>query len=33
MLYIKWWEWDDEKIKANIGLMYDIENFTSKFYK
>ena len=33
MLYIKWWEWDDEKIKANIGLMYDMENFTSKFYK
>ena len=27
LLEIKWWDWDKEKIKRNISLFYDTENF------
>ena len=27
MLYIQWWNWDEEKIKENVELFYDIEAF------
>lgn len=27
LLKIKWWDWDDEKIKANFELFFDIEKF------
>lgn len=35
LLEIKWWEWDDEKIKKNINLFYNrnIYEFVDKFYK
>lgn len=32
LLTIKWWEWDDKKIKANIQFMYDVNVFVEKFY-
>lgn len=28
---LKWWEWDQEKIKANIDLFNNPENFIAKF--
>lgn len=31
LLKIKWWNWDDNKIKENIVLMQDIEKFLRKF--
>lgn len=31
LLKIKWWNWDDKKIKENILLMQDIEKFVEKF--
>lgn len=33
LLYIKWWNWSDDKIKNNLELFYDIEKFVDKFYK
>ena len=33
LLKIKWWNWTDEKIRENINLMYDAEQFVNKFYK
>jgi len=33
LLKIKWWNWTDEKIRENIKLMYDAEQFVNKFYK
>jgi len=29
LLEIKWWDWSIEKIKANIGLLWDIEKLLS----
>ena len=31
LLLIKWWEWDDEKIKTKINMMYDVNSFVKKF--
>jgi len=33
-LEIKWWNWDDEKIKENVSLLCndDIQKFVDKFY-
>lgn len=31
LLKIKWWNWPDEKIKANIDYFYDPEKFVAKF--
>lgn len=31
LLKIQWWNWDDEKIRANIVLMQDIGAFVNKF--
>ena len=31
LLKIKWWNWDDKKIKENIMLMQDIEKFVKTF--
>ena len=31
LLKIKWWNWDDDKIKENIVLMQDAEKFVKKF--
>lgn len=33
LLYIKWWNWSDDKIKNNLELFYDIEKFVDKIYK
>jgi acetyltransferase-like isoleucine patch superfamily enzyme len=35
LLEIKWWNWDDEKIRKNVPLILskDIDSFISKFYK
>ncbi len=33
LLEIKWWNWDEEKIRENYGLMYDIDKFVNTFYK
>lgn len=33
MLKIKWWDWEENKIKENISLFYNIEEFISKHYK
>lgn len=33
LLKIKWWEWEDEKIKENIELFHNIPLFCSKFDK
>lgn len=30
LLKIQWWNWDDEKIRANIELMQDVEAFIEK---
>ena len=32
LLKIKWWDWDDEKIRENIKLMQDANTFVNKFY-
>ena len=32
MQTISWWNWNIEKILENVPLMYDIENFISKYY-
>ena len=34
LLEIKWWNWDDEKIKENVNLLCngDIRSFVDKFY-
>lgn len=32
MLKIKWWDWNDDKIRENIELMQDVETFIDKFY-
>lgn len=31
LLKIKWWNWDDEKIKENLDLFYDTELFVREF--
>lgn len=31
LLRIKWWEWEDEKIKTKINMMYDVNSFVKKF--
>lgn len=33
LLKIQWWNWSDEKIKANLDLLYNPEEFIDKFYK
>ncbi|MHA7967353.1 CatB-related O-acetyltransferase [Paenibacillus sp. CAU 1782] len=33
LLDIKWWDWDDEKIKANLDLFYSIEDFVKEHHK
>ena len=33
LLKIQWWNWTDEKIKENLNLFYDPEEFVNKFYK
>lgn len=33
LLKIRWWDWDEEKIKANYTLMYDVNQFVDTFYK
>jgi acetyltransferase-like isoleucine patch superfamily enzyme len=32
LLDIKWWEWEEIKIKENVDLFYDIDAFISKHY-
>ena len=32
LLKIKWWNWDDEKIRENIDLMRNTKKFVEKFY-
>lgn len=32
LLKIKWWNWDDEKIRENIELMRNTKKFVEKFY-
>ena len=27
LLEIRWWDWPEEKIRKNVHLFYDIENF------
>ena len=31
LLKIKWWEWEDKKIKTKINMMYDVNSFVKKF--
>lgn len=33
LLEIKWWEWDDDKIKDNFDLFFDPEEFIKVHYK
>lgn len=33
MLSIQWWNWSEEKIKANVNFMYEPEKFINKFYE
>jgi acetyltransferase-like isoleucine patch superfamily enzyme len=33
LLRIKWWDWDEEKIKENLELFTDVGKFVSKFSK
>lgn len=33
LLMIKWWDWPEEKIKENVHLFYDIENFVRTHIK
>ncbi len=33
LLKIQWWNWTDEKIKENLNLLYNPEEFVNKFYK
>ena len=33
LLKIQWWNWTDEKIKENLDLLYNPEEFVDKFYK
>ena len=32
LLKIQWWNWSDEKIRANVELMQDVEAFIAKNY-
>ena len=31
LLEIKWWDWDEEKIRENGAIFYDTENFVKVF--
>lgn len=31
LLEIKWWDWDEEKIRRNSAIFYDTENFVKVF--
>ena len=31
LLEIKWWDWDEEKIRENSAIFYDTENFVKVF--
>lgn len=33
LLAIKWWDWEEKKIKDNSHLFYKIDDFVSKHYK
>lgn len=33
LLEIQWWNWSDDKIKENLNLLYNPEEFVNKFYK
>lgn len=33
LLKIKWWDWEDEKIRENIQMMQNVDDFVEKFYK
>lgn len=33
LLEIQWWNWSDDKIKENLNLLYNPEEFVEKFYK
>jgi serine acetyltransferase len=35
LLTIKWWDWEDEKIKSNINLLFseEINDFLDKHYR
>lgn len=33
LLEIQWWKWSDDKIKENLNLLYNPEEFVEKFYK
>lgn len=33
ILSIKWWDWEDKKIKENIKYFYDTDLFISEFYE
>lgn len=33
LLKIQWWNWSDDKIKANYKYMYNIDRFVNKFSK
>ena len=33
LLKIQWWNWPDDKIKENLNLLYNPEEFVNKFYK
>ena len=30
LIAIKWWDWNDDKIKKNSELFYDIDEFIEK---
>jgi len=33
LLKIRWWDWEDEKIKENYELFYNIEEFLKEHEK
>ena len=33
LLKIKWWNWEDEKIRENIKLLQEVDKFVELFYK
>jgi acetyltransferase-like isoleucine patch superfamily enzyme len=33
LLKIKWWDWDDDKVKNNIRSFLDVHKFVEEFYE
>jgi len=31
LLRIRWWEWPDEKLRANLHLLHDVDRFVAEF--